>query len=73
MKWFEKSEKASYFHVVFSATFEKGTKFVSAEMEVNGAGIIQAHILESWRSVIMKEVGCTNAIILNFIEIDKLK
>ena len=67
---FKRKERVRYFHVVFSATFEKGTRFVSATMSVNGDGIIQSHVLENWRQWIMCDGDCTNAIILNFIEID---
>ena len=70
MNWFKRKEKVRYFHVVFSATFGKGTRFVSATMSVKGNGIIQSHILEIWRQSIMQDGDCTNAIILNFVEVD---
>ena len=67
---FKRKGKERCFHVVFSATFEGGTRFVSSEMKVAGKGMVQSHILEYWRKTIMQEAHCTNAIILNFIEID---
>lgn len=70
MLLFKRKQKTRCFHVVFSATFETGTKLCSAEMTVNGGGLIQNHILESWRKTIAQESKCTNPIIINFIEID---
>ena len=68
---FNRKEKKRLFHVVFSATFEKGIRVVSAEMEVSGKGFVQSHILDHWRSILMRDVNCKNAIITNFIEISE--